>query len=186
MTVTPTRATRVRALLCTAPLLLLLPLAASPAASQTPHAHFSTSTPAQPESALREAIVAFARNQLGERYRLGGQRPGEGFDCSGLIHYIMSAFDLSLPRTAALQALVGREVTRDPERLRPGDLLTFGHGKRVTHVGIYVGNGRYIHASSVAGRVIESPLDRPPHPRIRPWQGVRRLLVSDTTRSTSG
>ena len=63
----------------------------------------------------------------------------------------------------------------------PGDLLTFGKGKKgaVSHIGIYVGDGRYVHASSVAGKVIESPLDRPFSPLIKVWRGVRRVLGSD-------
>lgn len=160
---------RVRALLCAGLLLAPLPLhtqqAGPPAA-------------AVEAQSTREAIVARARAQLGKRYRFGGERPEEGFDCSGLIRYVMSAFDLSLPRTAALQALMGREVPRDPASMRPGDLLTFGNGKRITHIGIYIGNGRYIHASSGSGRIIESELDRPRSSLMRSWQGVRRVLTS--------
>jgi cell wall-associated NlpC family hydrolase len=158
----------VRALFCAGLLLAPLPLHAQQAGP-----------PAVAEAqSIREAIVARARAQLGERYRLGGEHPEEGFDCSGLIRYVMSAFDLSLPRTAALQALIGREVPRDPASMRPGDLLTFGTGKRITHIGIYVGNGRYIHASSGSGRIIESELDRPRSSLMRSWQGVRRVLTS--------
>ena len=63
----------------------------------------------------------------------------------------------------------------------PGDLLTFGKGKKgaVSHIGIYVGDGRYVHASSVAGKVIESPIDRPFSPLIKVWRGVRRVLGAD-------
>ncbi|HEU4565016.1 MAG TPA: NlpC/P60 family protein, partial [Gemmatimonadaceae bacterium] len=70
------------------------------------------------------------------------------------------------------------EVPKDTSRLRPGDLITFGKGKRASHIGIYVGDGRFIHASSAAGRVIESRLDRPPARRVKPWRGVRRILVA--------
>ena len=51
----------------------------------------------------------------------------------------------------------------------------------MSHVGIYVGDGRFVQASSAAGRVIESPLDRAPSPRIKVWRGVRRILVDDST-----
>jgi cell wall-associated NlpC family hydrolase len=89
----------------------------------------------------------------------------------------MTALRVSVPRTAAEQAASGLALERDTMRLRPGDLLTFGRSPRsVTHVGIYLGNGRYVHASSVAGRVIESPIDRPRSPLIKPWRGSRRVL----------
>lgn len=129
----------------------------------------------------RDSLVALARAQVGSRYRYGGRGPEQGFDCSGLIQYVMSAFNLRLPRTAALQAVIGQPVAQDTTRLRPGDLLTFGKGERVTHIGIYVGNGRYVHASSVAGRVIESKLDRPQSHLVRAWYGVRRVISGDST-----
>lgn len=126
---------------------------------------------------IRDSLVMLARAQVGTRYLTGGQSPERGFDCSGLVRYVMAALEVKLPRTARQQATSGLAVARDPNRLRPGDLLTFGKGKTgVSHIGIYVGNGRYVHASSVAGRVIESEIDRPKSSLIRKWAGVRRLL----------
>jgi cell wall-associated NlpC family hydrolase len=127
---------------------------------------------------LRDSLVAVARGQIGARYVLGGTTP-KGFDCSGLVRYVMAALKVELPRTAAQQARIGDEVSTDPSRLRPGDLLTFGFkGKRgVSHIGIYVGQGRYVHASSGAGRVIESDLNRTGSPLIKAWRGVRRVVA---------
>ncbi len=95
------------------------------------------------------------------------------------MRYVMARLDLALPRTAAQQSLAGVQVEADTARLLPGDLLTFAKGTRggVSHIGIYVGEGRYVHASSVAGRVIESPLDRPASPLIKRWRGVRRVVA---------
>jgi cell wall-associated NlpC family hydrolase len=77
-------------------------------------------------------------------------------------------------------------VVRDTTRLRPGDLLTFGKGKRgVSHIGIYVGNGRYIHASSGAGQVIESDIGRSESSLVRAWRGVRRVVAGTDSDSTS-
>ena len=138
---------------------------------------------------LRDSLVNVARAQLGTRYVLGGTTP-KGFDCSGLVRYVMASLKVELPRTAAQQARIGDEVSTDPTRLRPGDLLTFGwKGKRgVSHIGIYVGEGRYIHASSGAGRVIESDLNRSGR-LIKAWRGVRRIVAGaepDTASTRSG
>lgn len=135
------------------------------------------------EQAVRDSVVALARSQMGRRYLFGGTDPVRGFDCSGFTRYLMRALGVQLPRTAAEQARVGQEVPRDPSSLRPGDLLTFGRGGRVTHVGVYIGDGKYIHASSRAGRIIESRLDRPQSSLVRAWYGVRRLLEGDSTRA---
>ena len=84
------------------------------------------------------------------------------------------------------QAGVGLAVVRDTSRLLPGDLLTFSKGKKgvVSHVGIYIGDGKFIHASSVAGKVIESKIDRPSSPLIKIWRGARRMLSLDDSVST--
>ena len=131
--------------------------------------------------ALRDSIVETAKAQLGKRYRLGGVSPEKGFDCSGLVQYVMAAFRLDVPRTARQQAKAGFAITRDTSRLLPGDLLTFGWSKKsnVSHIGIYIGDGKFIHASSVAGRVIVSPVNRPVAPLIKAWKGARRLLSLD-------
>lgn len=128
--------------------------------------------------ALRDSLVSLARAQLGRRYRYGGETPERGFDCSGLVQYILAAFDVRVPRTAARQAGVGLEVVRDTSRLRPGDLLTFGDGRRIEHIAIYVGDGRMVHASSAARRVVETPVDRAPRGLIKPWRGVRRIVFA--------
>src|SRR5205085_9946120 len=108
-----------------------------------PFAAFSASA-----HSLRDSMVALARAQIGKRYVRGGQSPERGFDCSGLVRYVLGGFRVDMPRTARQQATEGLAVTRDTTRLRPGDLLTFGKGTRgVSHIGIYVGNGRYVHAS---------------------------------------
>jgi cell wall-associated NlpC family hydrolase len=132
-------------------------------------------------SMVRDSLVTLARQQLGRRYVLGGTSPDKGFDCSGLIRYILAKLDVKVPRTAAQQERVGQTVAKDTAELRPGDLVTFGKGKGASHIGIYVGDGRFIHASSAAGRVIESPLIRPPAGRIKPWRGARRVLAGGDT-----
>jgi cell wall-associated NlpC family hydrolase len=125
---------------------------------------------------VRDSIVALALVQIGARYEFGGASPEGGFDCSGLVRYVLSQVALSLPRTARQQARSGLPIDRD--LLKPGDLLTFGSADSISHVGIYVGGGKYVHASSVAGRVIVSPIDRPASPLIRPLAGARRLLAA--------
>jgi cell wall-associated NlpC family hydrolase len=126
---------------------------------------------------MRDSIVVVARSQIGTRYRFGGTTPTGGFDCSGFVRFVLASLSLTLPRTAAQQAAIGAKVPKDTTRLRPGDLLTFGRGSRVTHIGIYVGNGRYVHASPTAGRVIETSLERTESPLVKIWRGGRRLLA---------
>lgn len=135
--------------------------------------------------ARRDSVVTAARQQIGRRYVWGGTSPS-GFDCSGFTQYLARAFGVNLPRTAAQQARVGEEVPRDRSLLRPGDLLTFGRAGRVTHIGVYVGDGRYVHASSGRGQVTESTLDRPQSNLVRAWMGVRRVFGAeiDSTAAT--
>jgi cell wall-associated NlpC family hydrolase len=140
---------------------------------------------------VRDSLVSVARAQIGTKYVRGGQSPEGGFDCSGLVRYVMAALKVSLPRTARMQATSGRAISRDTTRLRPGDLLTFGKGKRgsVSHIGIYVGGGKYVHASSTAGRVIESDINRKASPLIKAWRGVRRVVAgsaADSVRKGDG
>jgi cell wall-associated NlpC family hydrolase len=123
----------------------------------------------------QDSIVMVAWAMIGTPYERGGTSLQAGFDCSGLVRFVVSKVHLTLPRTAYQQALVGAPIGRD--RLQPGDLLTFGRPDSVSHIGIYVGDGKFVHASSIAGRVIVSPLDRPVSRLIRPLNGARRLLA---------
>jgi cell wall-associated NlpC family hydrolase len=134
---------------------------------------------------LRDSVVAMARAQLGTRYRTGGEAPDKGFDCSGLVRYVLSALNVELPRTARQQAKVGLPLTRDTAQLLPGDLLTFGKSKKgVSHVAIYIGGGQYIHASSSAHKVVVSTIN-PRSSLIKIWRGARRVLsLSDTNATT--
>lgn len=128
---------------------------------------------------LRDSLVAVARAQIGRRYRFGGGSPEHGFDCSGLVRYVMAALHIDLPRTAREQARTGVTVPRDTTQLRPGDLLMFGSAEHISHVGIYVGDGRFVQASSKAGRVVETPLIRPMVRGVKVWRAARRVMLAD-------
>jgi cell wall-associated NlpC family hydrolase len=110
-------------------------------------AHFVLPHPPPPPPTLAERAVALARTQLGVPYRYGGASP-DGFDCSGLVMWVFGRLGVSLPHNAAALFSVGRPVPL--ARLRAGDLVFFpGLG----HVGIYVGDGRMIHAPQAGERV---------------------------------
>src|SRR5947207_7953579 len=159
---------------------LMCATSAMPAAAQAPIPMLQGMSASA--SSLRDSIVALARAQIGTRYHHGGASPKRGFDCSGLVQYVMARFEMVLPRTARAQAAAGVVVDRDTSLLRPGDLLTFASADKaiISHIGIYVGAGHFVHASSVAGRVIESPLLRAPAPKIKIWRGVARIaFVAD-------
>jgi cell wall-associated NlpC family hydrolase len=86
-------------------------------------------------------IVAYARHFLGIRYSWGGVSPSTGFDCSGLVRFVYGHFGIVLPHSSFGDLTLGRRVSR--RWLKPGDLVFFAGA---SHVGIYVGNGRFIDA----------------------------------------
>lgn len=111
---------------------------------------------------------------VGTPYRYGGNSPQGGFDCSGLVGYVyLHAAGMYLPRTsrdiAAMQAPRIRQT-----QLAAGDLVFFGNGDRVNHIGIYVGEGRFVHAPNEGGTVRLDTLDG------RYWRdhytGAKRIL----------
>jgi cell wall-associated NlpC family hydrolase len=110
----------------------------------------------------RALVVATADELVGTRYRYGGSSPKSGFDCSGFIHWVYSQQGIDLPRTARGLSTAGTRIPARRAELLPGDLLLFaGHGTRITHVAIYVGAGRIIHASSGQRTVRYDDLDSP-------------------------
>ncbi len=125
--------------------------------------------------ALRDSIVALTRLQIGTKYIRGASDPKRGFDCSGLVKYVMAHFGAELPRTSHEQALAGTRIQRDIAALKPGDLLTFGRGNRVSHIGIYIGNGMYVHAPAPGKQVRTETLSA----RSSWWKGARRIFALD-------
>jgi hypothetical protein len=130
-------------------------------------------------TALRIAIVGTASDAMGKRYQLGGTgEGGDGFDCSGLIQHAYARHGIALPRRSVEQAREGRAVERNLESLRPGDILTFANrGRTVSHVGLYLGGGRFIHSASKG--VQESLLSADdPYGKwwFKRWIGVRRIV----------
>ena len=100
------------------------------------------------------AVLFRAIGLVGTPYRWGGNTPESGFDCSGLVGYVFrDAANLSLPRTA--DAIGEMDIPKVPrDRLQPGDLVFFTHkGRGVGHIGIYVGEGRFVHAPNEGGVV---------------------------------
>lgn len=107
-------------------------------------------------SATVADLVAFAKSYLGVPYRYGGAS-ANGFDCSGYTMHVYKHFGISLPHSATSQLAYGQELTRS--ELQPGDLVFFRDTKISTkaasHVGIYLGDGNFIHASSSSGRCVK-------------------------------
>ncbi len=107
----------------------------------------------------RQKLLADAKMFKGGRYIWGGTTP-KGFDCSGYVQYLYNKNNISLPRTAWAQSKKGQDVAL--EDLKKGDLLFFLTDKKrgipITHVGIYMGNGEFIHAASKKKGIIISPL----------------------------
>lgn len=104
-------------------------------------------------------ILEVAKGLLGTPYRYGGATP-RGFDCSGLVHYAHKEVGLSVPRSAGEQLEHARRV--EISQLRPGDLLFFQMSRtKASHVAIYAGRGRFIHAPSSGTQVSYARLDNP-------------------------
>lgn len=104
-------------------------------------------------SSVRQTVVANAKKHIGTPYVWGGSTPS-GFDCSGFVQYVLKQSGISLPRTTSDQVKVGTAISKSA--LQPGDLVFLQNTYRagVSHVGIYVGDGKMIHASSSKGVTI--------------------------------
>lgn len=105
-----------------------------------------------------EQIAAYARQFLGYSYVYGGESPS-GFDCSGFVQYVYAQLGYTVHRTATAQLADGYNVPYDS--LLPGDIIYFGYGSTASHVGIYLGNGEFIHAQSSATGVVITELSDP-------------------------
>jgi len=102
------------------------------------------------ENGKVQSLLRRAMTLLGTPYRWGGTSPDSGFDCSGLVSYVFrTALGIELPRVSREMARDGEaQLINDRNALAAGDLVFFGRKGRVDHVGIYVGEGRFLHAPS--------------------------------------
>jgi cell wall-associated NlpC family hydrolase len=128
--------------------------------AETADAAVDTAMPAPPPlTDPRQMLVEFALELRDIRYRRGGRVPATGFDCSGFVHYVFAkVLGVDLPADSASQFAIGLRVARG--ELQVGDLVFFHtRGKRVSHVGIYLGDGRFIHSPASGERVRVDRLD---------------------------
>ncbi len=143
-----------------------------------------TPEPADPEAdavawlALR--IVDTALEAMGEPYRWGGTSTDEGFDCSGLVWYAYTTHGVDVPRMSRDQARLGRRIAANVDSLEPGDILVFSNRRGVvTHVGLYVGDAEFIHATTSGGvriGTLDGRGDANDSWYLARWIGARRVL----------
>jgi cell wall-associated NlpC family hydrolase len=128
-------------------------VSATPAAAAPATATSQEAATTAPRDDPRDELVQQALAALGVSYRRGGESPAVGFDCSGLVvHVYKEALGLSLPHNALAQSRVGRRI--DAADLQPGDLVFYNtRHRRHSHVGLYLGDGRFIHAPKPGARV---------------------------------
>ena len=134
---------------------------------------FPSPTTTASAGGIGQEIQAAARKFVGHRYVRGSASPGSGVDCSGFVHYVMKQFGVSLPRSCDAQFRNGQPVSRSA--LQPGDVVFFQNTYRrgISHVGFYVGDDKFVHASnSRRGVVIDSLNSSYYAPR---YYGARRM-----------
>jgi hypothetical protein len=150
--------------------------AAPPESSEGEESRVSESS--APESRSGQDVVREAKKWIGVRYKLGGQTR-RGVDCSGLTMMVFKRFGVSLPHWDDKQYRMGKKVAKGKEK--PGDLVFFNeHGRGISHVGIYSGNGNIVHASDYFGKVTESKMKY-----IKGYAGARRLPTDGRAASRS-
>jgi cell wall-associated NlpC family hydrolase len=150
---------------------LLKPLTHPKPVVLSPHTNLQLNTDSSPlapqhnqlkSNDLSERLLSKARHYLKTPYRRGSSlKTGNATDCSGFVQYIYKEFDINLPRSSSEQAQKGEEAARtmDFGKLIPGDLLFFSPGRRhIRHVGIYLGDGKMIHAADHRHGVVVSDL----------------------------
>lgn len=122
-----------------------------------------------------DSLVSSARELLGVRYVWAGSSI-KGVDCSGLVRYAFAKLGLRVPHNAAEIARSGEAVDPDTAKMLPGDLIVFSANRstRISHVGMYVGDGVMVHASTSQRRVIEVPFANVRGLKVR---GVRRMIA---------
>jgi cell wall-associated NlpC family hydrolase len=113
--------------------------------------------PRRPETYVGSAIAELARTLVGVQYRYGGAKPDEGFDCSGLVFYTYAKAGYAVPRTSQELFRAARKIA--PGAAGAGDLMFFQDETKLSHVGIYLGDGWFVHAPANGRQVTVASLD---------------------------
>lgn len=162
---------------------LVLLLSACSSRAPSPQPIYSPPVSASSYQGGAEDVLFRALGLVGTPYRYGGNTPEGGFDCSGLIGYVYrDAAGISLPRsTRELSAMRTPDVRRDA--LKSGDLVFFATngGRAVSHAGIYVGDGRFVHAPSSGGTVRLDSLDNVYWQRV--YLDAKRVITPELARN---
>ena len=116
----------------------------------------TAATKAAKEKVSRTALVAYAKQFVGNPYVFGGTSLTNGADCSGFVMRVYEKFDISTGRNTKQQANNGREISIDA--VQPGDLIFYGSGGEISHVAIYMGDGRVVHAANSKSGIITSSM----------------------------
>lgn len=134
----------------------------------------STENEQSTEKVTGTEVVEYAKQYLGYKYVSGGESPATGFDCSGFTKYVYKHFGISLYRTSKQQSQNGSAVAKSD--LKPGDLVIFNNDSNTSigHVGIYVGNGNFIHAANPSDGVKITTLDTGYYQKR--YVGARRVI----------
>ena len=139
-------------LLCLPLILLLGGCGTAPSHPRSSAFSNATEVPSRLSPALASDVTLYAVGLVGTPYRYGGNTPDSGFDCSGLIaHVYQTRAGVVPPRTVEQMKFWGQPVSSD--NIRTGDLVLFAQSDVATHAGIYVGEGRFVHAPSTGGEV---------------------------------
>ena len=136
--------------------LLLLASLTACGSSPKPSSHTYTGS----AKGKSEKVIQVAMSMIGTPYKYGGISPGSGFDCSGLVYFSHRQNGITLPRTSYAQYKSSHPVSK--KAIKRGDLLFFNiSGRKVSHVGIYLGNNRFVHSPSSGKKVSVAKLDSP-------------------------
>ena len=144
--------------------------------STKPSIGSSSDTNSSTSSTSASKVISYAKQLLGKPYVWGAQGPN-GFDCSGFTYYVFkNAAGITLPRTSAAQSKYGMAVSKS--NLKPGDLVFFDtsgpNNGGVTHCGMYIGDGQFIHAASGQGKVVINNLNSSYY--VNAYVNARRVL----------
>lgn len=146
------------------PLLAVTALITGCAGTPAPRAETAGRIVAEPRDSAANATVGaaiadLAMGMVGTRYRYGGMDPKEGFDCSGLVFYTYSQAGYAVPRTSQEQFRAARKIALG--QAAAGDLMFFQDQAKLSHVGIYLGDGLFVHAPASGQNVAVASLDTP-------------------------